>query len=106
MVVKDERKRYILIEFLNDKPEKSILNKNLRLKISRLAGEIFLSRSSLVVMDYKEKFYIVRCTHITRDIVEAALNLLEWKDNFLKTIKVSGTIKGIDRSLADNEEED
>ncbi len=95
MVVKMQRLRYILVKFLDTTPNSRILSNLLREKIKELSGILFLAKTGLFVMDNEnENYLIIRCSHTSRDLVEASLQLIS--DNFpLRVISVSGTIKKI-----------
>lgn len=102
MVVKDERKRYILLEFVKKVPNKSYFNSNLRKIVSQLSGEIFLAMSGIALIDYSDNRIIVKCNHISRETVEAALTIFPSDNNQHRIMKISGTIKGIDKALEDD----
>lgn len=104
MVVKLERRRYILVEFFEKSPNANSFNKKLREKVSQIAGELLLARSGLSVLEYKEKMLIIRCNHHSRDMVEAALCLLEF-DDYFRINTISGTLKSIDQTLQEEDEE-
>ncbi len=102
MVVKDERKRYILVSFMDEAPKRSYFNKILREKVGVLAGQLLLARSGISILDYKERMLIIKCNHKSREMVEAALPMLKI-NTAMKIITVSGTIKSIDKNLVDSE---
>ena len=96
MVVKNERKRYILLELMDQGLDKISLDKKLRKKIRFLAGEIFLGYSNLHIIETdKPNFLIVRCNHTSREIVEAAIQLVADYFSTYKINTISGTIKKI-----------
>ncbi|MHA2253651.1 MAG: hypothetical protein ACXAD7_25050, partial [Candidatus Kariarchaeaceae archaeon] len=59
-MVKLERKRYFLIELVGETPEIGKLIYSLRKQVRFLAGEIFLSRSSLHVVGLEVSTAIIR----------------------------------------------
>ncbi|MCY3410045.1 MAG: hypothetical protein INQ03_00280 [Candidatus Heimdallarchaeota archaeon] len=94
MVVKDERKRYFLLEFLKTNPSVREINDQLRKIVLKLGGELFVARSGLHVFEFKGRV-IVKTNHISRDIVEASITLLSFSNNLCTIETVSGTIKSL-----------
>ena len=110
MVVKIERKRYLLVEFLGEPPEVRQLVGKLRQNIATLGGQIALASSSIHVIDVIGSFAIIRATHESRDMVEAAVQLLNFTNTLAVVRTVSGTIKKINTilhtSFVENDNED
>ncbi|MHA2169228.1 MAG: Rpp14/Pop5 family protein [Candidatus Kariarchaeaceae archaeon] len=105
MVVKNERKRYLKLEFFGTPPDYGKLIYLLRKNVRKLAGEVFLARSSVHLIDISDQEAIIRCTHTARDVVEAAIQLFK-EDSFIPVVrKVSGTIKALGSHLVDDDDD-
>ena len=102
MVVKQERPRYLLVEFTDNTPDKRKLVKVLRDKIAYLGGQLALSKSNVHVVDVVNNYAIIRAQHESRDIVEVAVQLLDFKSTVPVVRTVSGTIKSINEHLSTN----
>jgi len=92
MVVKNERKRYLLVEFFGQIPDKRDLVYALRNNVATLGGQLALAQSSLHVVDIMGSFAIIRATHLSRDLVEASIQLLKYNNTIPVVRSVSGTI--------------
>lgn len=99
MVVKNERKRYILVEFYRSPPSKRELINQLRNNIESLGGQLALAKASIHVIDVLDHFAIIRATTESRDLVESAIQLLDFDDNLVTIRVVSGTIAKINTLL-------
>lgn len=95
MVVKIERKRYLLVEFAPKPPELKQMISLLRRKVAELGGQFQLAQSSLHVVDIIDNYAIIRSTHEYRDLVETAIQLVDYGDAIPKVVVVSGTIKKV-----------
>lgn len=99
--MKLERMRYFFVEFFGEIPELGKLIYMLRKQIKNLAGEIFLAKSGVHIVHLQENYAIIRTSHIARDMVEAAVQLIG-DDLFIASVKrVSGTIKKLGEQFED-----
>ena len=106
MVVKLDRVRYILVEFLGQPPSVGRFIKGIRKNISKLKGEIFLSTSNVHVVEIEDTFAIIKATNKSRDTIEAAIQLLDF-DEFVPVVKkVSGTLKSLSKTAVDLDSEE
>jgi RNase P/RNase MRP subunit POP5 len=106
MVVKLDRVRYIKIEFYNDPPSIGQFVNMLRANVKTLKGEIFLANSALHVVEFTNNFAIIRCTHVSRDAVEAATQMIVYEDFITVLRKVSGTLKSLSKKAIDPQLDD
>ncbi len=104
MVLKNERKRYLKVEFFGTPPEFGKLIYLLRKNVRKLAGEVFLARSGIHIIDLSGQQAIIRCTHIARDVVEVAIQLIKEESVIPVVRRVSGTIKALGKHLIDDED--
>ncbi|MHA2028532.1 MAG: Rpp14/Pop5 family protein [Candidatus Kariarchaeaceae archaeon] len=103
MVVKLDRVRYLKIEFFNDPPSIGQFVSSIRNSVKTIMGEIFLANSSLHVVEYAETFAIIRCTHTSRDAIEAAIQMTNFEEFVPVVRKVSGTLKSLSKNAIDTE---
>lgn len=99
MVVKLERPRYLLVRTFGNLPEIGQFITALRKSIIALMGDIFLAQSSLHIVNYSSSSIIIRSTNLSRDPVEAALQMIKLPNLVLRVVLVSGTIKKIGKIL-------
>ena len=103
MVIRQERKRYLVVQFIEIIDTKE-LNKLLRRQFRYLFGELNLVRSGIYIMESKvDKQVIIKCNHDMRDMVEASLHLIVDNLPTFKVLFVTGTIKKISKMIYDNE---
>ena len=102
MVVKLERPRYLLVRTFGNLPEIGQFITALRKSIISLMGDIFLAQSSLHIVNYSSSSIIIRSTNLSRDPVEAALQMIKLPNLVLRVVLVSGTIKKIGRYCSKN----
>ena len=105
MVVKIERYRYLKVEFYGDEIPINKLVSALRYSVKTLGGELSLAESGLYVVDYTNNVAIIRCTHNLRDLVEAAIQLLDLPNMIPVVRMVSGTLKALSKTVIDDIEE-
>jgi RNase P/RNase MRP subunit POP5 len=104
MVIKQERKRYLVVQFIEELDIKE-LNKMLRRQFRYLHGELNLVRSGIYILDSKvENQLIIKCNHNMRDMVEASLHLIRDSLPAFQVLFVTGTIKKISRIVQDSDE--
>lgn len=106
MVVKLDRVRYLKIDFFDTPPQIGQFIGILRKLVSDLAGEIFLASSAVHVVEYTETFTIIKCTNISRDVVESAIQLIQYQDFVPVVRKVSGTLKALSKTANDSSIDD
>lgn len=95
MVVNNERKRYILIEILGEKPDIRKIINECKNKISLIDGQIGVAKAAIYGIDCKNNLIIIKTNHQMRQTVEAAIALLNDNSYVVETRLVSGTIKKI-----------
>jgi RNase P/RNase MRP subunit POP5 len=105
--MKDERQRYILFKIINEDntflSEKSLLN-SLWHSIWRYFGMREANKVGLwlVELNNSEGYGIIRCSHITKEIVITALTMIQeisGQKIIFSPIKTSGTLNKIRKYL-------
>ncbi|MCE7737480.1 MAG: hypothetical protein GPJ54_21500 [Candidatus Heimdallarchaeota archaeon] len=102
MVVKIDRVRYMKVAFFSSPPSLGQFIGLLRRLVSDLAGEIFLSSSAVHVVEFTEKSAIIKCTNHSRDVVESAIQLIQFNDFVPVITRISGTLKALSKTAIDN----
>lgn len=104
MVIKRERKRYLVVQFIKIIDIKE-LNKILRRQFRYLHGELNLARSGIYIFESKvDNQLIIKCNHDMRDMVEASLHLIRDSIPAFQVLFVTGTIKKISKIIISNED--
>ncbi|OLS28895.1 MAG: hypothetical protein HeimC2_03320 [Candidatus Heimdallarchaeota archaeon LC_2] len=106
MVVKLDRVRYIRVDFFGQPPSIGHFINGLRSNVRKLKGELFLATSNLHVVEYKDKYAIIKSTNKSRDTIEAALQLFDFNEFILVVKKVSGTLKSLSKTAIDEEKDE
>jgi len=101
MVVKLDRVRYLKVDFFNSPPPLKQFISLIRSIVSTIAGEIFLASSAVHVVEFNEKSTIIKCTNLSRDVVESAIQLIQYNDFVPVVRKVSGTLKALSKTAVD-----
>jgi|GEM_PF-1411879 RNase P/RNase MRP subunit POP5 len=98
--MKYEKKRYILVyhEMHDDYKE---LEREIKSRVKDLFGAIGLKFIDFRLVKLETNFFIVRCNNKHVDDVLFALSSMKPKDSTFLPIKVSGTIKKLERIMAD-----
>ncbi len=101
--MKKERQRYILFKIIKE-PDWSFTQQDLLHSIWRSIWTFFGMKEAnkiglwLLELDLEKEFCILRCSHETKEIIIAALTLIQFineKRIILSPVKTSGTVKSI-----------
>ncbi len=103
MVVKLDRVRYILVDFHGQSPSIGQFIGGLRSNVTKLKGELFLATSNLHVVEYEDNHAIIKSTNTSRDTIEAAIQMLDFKGFILIIRKVAGTLKSLSKTAIDED---
>lgn len=99
MVVMNDRYRYLLVNIYGEIPDIALFITQLRFSIKQLMGEIILAKSGVHVVSYNSEKIIVRTSHLYRDLIEAAIQLIGDGSYICCIRKVTGTIKSLNKNL-------
>ncbi len=99
------RRRYLALKVESEQPldKKKVMNAVWSM-LYQLFGEVGASQTGLFLIDWndEEEVLVVRCSHKALDMmraVVAAITAVDGKRAVLRTIGVSGTLRGLRRKL-------
>lgn len=94
------------VDFFNSPPSLGKFIGLLRRQVSDLSGEVFLASSAVHVVDFTERSAIIKCTNHSRDVVESAIQLIQYDDFVPVVTKISGTLKALSKTAIDNSDDE